>query len=398
MTVTKLETGRACYVTRSSCRACGHENLEPMLSLGEQFLVDFPKDINHGLPRAPLDLVRCGGCGLLQLAHSADPELLYRDFWYRSSVNQTMRLALQDVVREVVENDHRWGTWLDIGANDGYLLSRVKGFHRIGCEPATVFEADLKAHCEEMILDFFRGQVDPQSCDVITSIAMFYDLDDPDTFLEHIARSLKRDGVWINQLNDSPTMLSQNAFDSIVHEHLCYYDVPSLQQLYRKHGLEIVRISRNDVNGGSIRVAAKKRGKPTDLSDYPAPTREQVRAFASRTRRWRALMQDYGSYWAEFNVWGYGASTKGACLLQYLGEPWVSMLKGVADRNRHKHGLRMVGSWTAIASEAEMRQSGPDLLLVMPWAFRKEFVAREAALREAGTAMLFPLPNLEVIL
>jgi NDP-4-keto-2,6-dideoxyhexose 3-C-methyltransferase len=396
MTVTEQET--RCYVTRRTCRACAQPLLRPVLSLGMQYLVEFPKQIDEDLPKAPLDLVQCDNCGLLQLGHSADPELLYRDFWYRSSVNQTMRDALKDVVRDA-RHYKTGGTWLDIGANDGCLLSYAEGFYRVGCEPARVFEPDLKKHCDEVLLDFFGAQMPPKSCDVITSIAMFYDLDDPDTFLQNIVAALKDDGIWINQLNDSPTMLARNAFDAIVHEHLCYYDVPSLAKLYARHGLEIVRITRNEVNGGSVRVTAQKRqGHKLSLEGLGGVSREQADQFAQRIKDWRRLMQDFAGNWRNKRIWGYGASTKGCCLLQYLGDPWVEMLHGIADRNPHKHGLVMAGTWTPILAEEHMRDDNPDLLVVFPWAFKEEFIAREAEQRAKGTVMLFPLPNIEWVL
>lgn len=393
------------YTERTTCRSCGGKELPTVLDLGSHYLPRFVEDPDDNLPQAPLDLVHCPACGLLQLRHTVDPDLLYREFWYRSSVNQTMRDALEDLVRSV--DFVQEGAWLDIGANDGTLLSKVShAFTRIACEPATNFQDQLLEHANIVIPDYFsrealRDRWD-KPCDVITSAAMFYDLDDPDRFVADVAASLSRDGVWVNQLNDAPTMLRRNAFDAICHEHLCYWDLPSLQKLYARHGLQIVNLSHNEVNGGSIRVFAKKQNYlriGADLVGVPITTEDAVHAFAKRVARWKDQVRSLlcgSDLFRDAPLWGYGASTKGSTLLQYLdcSETFLA----IADRNPKKWGLRMSGTWIPIVDEAAMRKANPKFLFVLPWAFRQEFLDREMPLRHAGTTMLFPLPSFEMVL
>jgi hypothetical protein len=392
-------TAGAVYVERDTCRACGGVGLQPALSLGNQFLPRFVKEADATLPRAPLDLCFCRACGLMQLGHTTNPELLFREFWYRSGINGTMRYALEDLVRDGLSY-HHGGVWVDIGANDGYLLSCVpREFERVAFEPARNLTPDLMRHSDRVVVDYFKALDELRGdCDVITSAAMFYDLDEPGPFIDDIRDSLTPDGVWINQLNDAPTMLEQNAFDAICHEHLCYYDIGTLRKLYERHGMTITNISHNDVNGGSMRVTAMKTGPLA----HPAPLgglleaegpdfAEKLEDFCQRIPRWRERMLHTLDMHSG-QTWCYGASTKGTVLLQYLG--FCQQFEAVADRNPEKHGLKMVGSWLPIKTEEELRAAKPPQVLVLPWAFKKEFDVREHELIRAGTVFMYPLPEI----
>ena len=413
--VTLSEIVRETVATkRTTCRACESSKLTPVLSLGDQYLVRFVEAPDLNLPRAPLNLMRCEDCGLLQLEHTVKPDLLYREFWYRSRVNQTMRDALEDVVKTGLRYHHE-GRWLDIGANDGYLLEKVPpGFTKIACEPALNFRETLEEIADHVISDYFSAKHDclhgptgdslhrtQGACDVITSAAMFYDLDDPNAFVRDIASCLSPNGVWINQLNDSPTMLAKNDFGAICHEHLCYYDVHSLNSLYRRHGLMILGITYNEVNGGSVRVVAEKpasMARAADLHGHRRVSGRDAEGFATRTAKWKTQMTDLitGTLAYHNKLWLYGASTKGCAMLQYLD--CNEAFYGIADRNPAKYGLFMSGAWLEISPEDIMRSQNPKHLIVLPWAFRDEFVQRERALLDAGTTMVFPLPNIEFVL
>jgi SAM-dependent methyltransferase len=390
---------------RHNCRLCdGH--LRPALSLGEQYLVTFPQKVDQCLPKAPLDLVQCVDCNLLQLGHTAQPDLLFRQFWYRTGINQTMKDAMCDVVDTGLEYKSE-GVWLDIGANDGYLLTQLPNEHKwtkIACEPALNFTAQLQEHCDHVIPDYFSSDHDclknktRGACDVITSCACFYDVDDPNAFVGHIKKALAPGGVWINQLNDSPTMLKTNAFDSVVHEHLCYYDIPNLVKLYSRHGLTITRVRFNEVNGGSIRVMAHHDFDASQkilLHELPRCRPEKVEGFAKRVVRWKEVMQEWIDG-LKHPLWGVGASTKGSTMLQYLDRS--AQFVGVADRNPDKVGKLMVGSWVPITDEPTFRRADPKYAVVFPYSFKREILEREKFLRETGTTFIFPLPEIEMVL
>jgi hypothetical protein len=386
------------YTERSHCRICDGM-LETVLDLGTHYLTRFVPEKDESLPQAPLRLARCGLCGLLQLHDVVNPDLVYRQYWYRSGVNQTMQGALLNLVRDA-QCWHTAGTWVDIGANDGTLLKFVpRTFNRIAYEPAKNFERDLKEVADKVVSEYFFADPSLRDVQIITSAAMFYDLDKPDEFVAGIESALAHDGIWINQLNDSPTMVASNGWDGICHEHNVYYDLPNIEMLYQRHGLKILRVSYNDVNGGSMRITAARNEHrvsalaASDPRDTPTP--QQVLRFANRAVRWRERMLKLADA-LPHPVYGYGASTKGGTLLQYLDLP--GFLTAVAERNPLKLGLVQAGVWSPIISEEEMRAAAPGTLLVLPWAFRKEFVEREEELLSKGTMMLMPLPRIEMVL
>lgn len=393
-----MTTLEPCYKTTTRCRVCYDPELEPVLDLGDLYLPRFVPEVDMGLPKAPLELVRCLHCGLLQLKHSVHSDLLFRKYWYRSSMNQTMKDALSDVVDHALQY-HKFGAWLDIGANDGYLISQVPStFQTTACEPALDFADELENKAHRVVSDFFQASLCPGPYDVITSCAMFYDLDEPGDFVADIAQALSPDGVWINQLNDSPTMLEKNDFAAICHEHLTYYDLYTLAVLYRQHGLTITDVRHNDVNGGSIRVVARKSTRRrADLLGIKRTTHDDAIKFARRVAKWKERMQDLclGPF-ATKGAWIYGASTKLGVMLQYLET--TDCFIGIAEKNPLKYNLRLAGPWIPIVSEEAMRDNHPAYVLVGPWAFKQEFIQRERALLDRGATMVFPFPNIEFVL
>ena len=256
---------------KDSCRVC-HKKLKSIITLGEQYVVNFIDSSDQNLIKAELDLVLCnlkdGGCGLLQLRHTVPGELLYRNFWYKSGVNQSMRDALKnitDAIKEKIELNSN-DIVVDIGANDGTLLRsyEIDGLNLIGFEPAKNLVSDASVGTTKVINDFFnssafQNEFPNRKAKVITSIAMFYDLDDPNEFVNNISKILDDNGIWVIQMNYLGTMLENNSFDNIVHEHLEYYSLKSLENLLSRHDLEIFDAEINDVNGGSIRTYVKKK-------------------------------------------------------------------------------------------------------------------------------------------
>lgn len=385
------------YREVTQCRACGSGRLITVLSLGTQFVVDFVKEANPLLPKAPLELMLCDACDLLQLSVSVDPNLLWRgNYWYRSSVNDTMRRALSDVVNNGCKY-HDGGVWIDIGANDGFLLSKVpNGFRKVGIEPSATLIPLLEEHADTVVNDFFRIENCPvPNAQVITSCACFYDVDDPNKFCADVAKLLSNDGVWINQFTGADEMVKATAFDGICHEHRCYYTLPSLQRLYHQNGLKIVDVSWNDVNGGSVRVTAKKGSQ---VNIYQPLSRNDIYSFARRVKKWQAnfrwLIDEL--HGAGKKIYGVAASTKGTALLQYVDRPRA--ITAVSDRNPVKHGLKMVGTWTPICDEQTLRDARPDVLLCLAWSFKDEIVERERETLERGALLLFPLPSITAVL
>jgi 2-polyprenyl-3-methyl-5-hydroxy-6-metoxy-1,4-benzoquinol methylase len=413
-------------ITRQTCRSCGSSALTPVISLGDQILAGnfgFSQELPPVLRKIPLDLVRCDqerdehACGLVQLRHTVPGDLMYSSYGYRSGINNTMREHLSGLAQELERRvDLSAGDMvIDIGANDGTLLTsyRTQGFTGVGFEPSIVQPESLPSHIK-YIKDYFTAapftsRFPDKKAKIITSIAMFYDLEDPNAFVADIARLLHRDGLWVLEVAYLPRTLERNSFDTICHEHLEYYSLSSLDSLLRRHGLMVADVGENDINGGTIRVYACHQGgrfseRAEDARmrvyhmqrcefDMKIDTAEPYAAFASRVAQIRTELPNLlRNLRAQGKiVYGYGASTKGNVILQYCGIG-PDLVRGIADRNPAKWGQVTPGTGIPIISEDEMRAARPDHLLVLPWFFMREFLARETDFVWRGGKFIVPVP------
>ena len=222
--------------------------------------------------KAPLELVHCKECDLLQLKHSAPQELLYKGFyWYRSGVTNTMKKGLKDIfnVGKKVANLQKGDAVLDIGANDGTLLKNFKdsNYYTIGCEPAKNLSKELKKNCKVLMKDFWnfenftklQKKYKFKKPKLITAIGMFYDLEDPSMFINDINKALDDDGIFIAQLMCLKSMIEKNDLGNICHEHLEYYSYKSLIYLFENNGFQILKVEENNINSGSYRIFCKKK-------------------------------------------------------------------------------------------------------------------------------------------
>jgi len=405
------------------CRICQNKNLKHILTLGNQYLVDFldnKEDTNYV---APLELVLCSkkdnGCGLLQLQHTVPPDLLYRKFWYKSGVNQTIRDDLEDIVRKAEKKIdlHDGDFVIDIGANDGTLLRFYKNssLKLIGFEPATNLLEEASSGTFKIFNEYFNSRIFEESFEdkkakMITSISIFYDLDNPHDFVEDITKILDENGIWILQMNYLVTMLENFAFDNIVHEHLEYYSLQSLEHLLDKHGLEVFDVEQNNINGGSIRAFIKfKDSKKFSISKRVNDVivyemrlgLSDEKTYLDFARQIKSLKQQTCKFIKdEINngkkIYVYGASTRGNTLLQYYGLN-SQFIQAASERNPAKWGKYIVGSMIPIISEEQARLEKPDYFLVLPWYFVDEFVNRERKFLDDGGKFLIPLPQFKLI-
>jgi SAM-dependent methyltransferase len=414
-------------VHRTTCRVCKSSSLTKVIDLGEQHLQgSFLKPGRQDPPmrRVPTSLVRCNpelderACGLLQTEHTVPPEVLYSVYWYRSGTNATMRNHLRGIAEEATALYGKPAARvLDIGCNDGTLLAAYPAtFAKFGIDPSDL--ANEVPAGITVIHDLFPSEdlfhaLDGKLCDVITSIAMFYDLEDPIAFARGIKRALAPDGLWCVEMSYMPTMLRMTSYDTICHEHLEYYSLAVLEHIMREAGLRLVNVSLNGINGGSIRcyathadnrryrrdefVANIKRMRQEEF-ELELDTDKPYRNFQERVNVHRQeLMSLLKKLRAEGKrIHAYGASTKGNTILQWCGID-SRLIDCAADRNPDKFGARTLGSDIPIVSEEESRKAKPDYYLVLPWHFRDEFVEREKALLASGVGMIFPLPTIEIV-
>ena len=386
------------------CRICGSTDLEPILDLGTQKIANyFHSNDGQPIPEAPLVFARCKPCGMAQLVHSVDTNLMYRHYWYTSSMNDTMRRhLLEDAELLMSRCELRAGDQIiDIGCNDGTFLSYFPDYcDKIGVDPSNISPKGCRYIHDYFTYENVKPALSTNKAKVISSIAMFYDLNDPASFVADIRRCLRDDGVWLLELSYLPRMIENTAYDSICHEHVAYYSLTTFLNLLNGTDMRVTNIGFNDINGGSFRLIVRpgKEESPEvgKVLSYESRagygTSAPYDSFKERVAESRSKIQDFLSLYAseKKKVYGYGASTKGQVIMQHCG---IKDLVAIAERNRLKHGLYTPGTNIRICSEEEMRRDKPDFLLVFPWYFLDEFLIRENDIRKEGTKIVAPLPK-----
>ncbi len=415
------------YKTISRCRICGNTELDSILDLGVQALTGvFPRERSAPVPTGPLELIKCrtneGGeaCGLVQLRQSFEAGEMYgMNYGYRSGLNQSMVRHLGDLAAKVKSIVHvvPGDLVLDIGSNDSTLLQAMDepGIRLIGMDPTGVkFRQYYPPHIR-LIPDFFsaerfRREAGQDNARIVTSIAMFYDLESPLDFMLQVREVLASDGVWLFEQSYLATMLARNSYDTVCHEHLEYYALKQILWMAARAGLKILDAELNDVNGGSFCVVASREEAPYPQNESAISTllREErdsrldglsiYAAFRDRIFRNRDELRCFlrESRKNGERVLGYGASTKGNVLLQFGGIT-AEDLPFIAEVNADKFGSFTPGSLIPIISEAQARAMTPSAFLVLPWHFRDHIIQRENQFLAAGGKLIFPLPKLEVI-
>jgi hypothetical protein len=397
-----------------------------LFTLGNICVSDFltPEQAERPRDKYELKLVLEESTGAVKLESQPPCDTMWGKYWYRSGINQTMVRELRDIVNSIrsIIPLNTGDKWLDIACNDGTLLSNVPNWcERFGVDPADdSFLNESKQH-GTIIQDYFSRSVLPENfkAKVITTIAMFYDLQDPDSFVKDVYNSLEDDGLWVVQMSYTPLMLKQLAFDNICHEHMYYYSLFNIKKIFERNGFKILNCTLNDVNGGSFRVYAIK--DTANVKDFANQQMRDVFEFNvnSLLAYEETLKLDSVDTWKDFynrindlknktvellesiksqgkKVYGYGASTKGNTLLQYFGID-SSLVQKLVERSPYKFGLIAAGSNIPIISEEEMRQDPPDYLLVLPWHFIDDFVRREVDFLENGGKFIVPCPIFNVI-
>jgi NDP-4-keto-2,6-dideoxyhexose 3-C-methyltransferase len=393
------------YTTRKTCRVCGHKKLSPILSLGSLSVSTFVKSKKDKVPQAPLELVLCENCSLLQLKHTAPQELLYsKHYWYRSGINKVITDDLKGIakVAQKMIKLRPGDIVLDIGTNDGTMLKFYpKNLIRVGCEPANNLIGEVKKITPYFIHDFWsykawQKKFKDKKAKVITAIGMFYDMEDPNQFLRDAVLSLDENGIFIAQLMCLRPMLEKNDLGNICHEHLEYYSYDSLVYFFEKNGLEIFKVEENSINGGSYRLFARHYKKGS-IKIKEKITRKDYESFFKRIQKNKEACVNFIKKEVANGkkVYVYGASTKGNTILQYYGLD-NKFITAAADRSEEKWGKFTVKTLIPIISEEKARKEA-DYFLVLPWAFFDSFYKREKAWLKKGGRFIVPLPNFKVV-
>ena len=402
------------------CRLCKCQDLVTVLELGNQALTGvFPSSTENSISKGPLSLIWCSECNLLQLAHRYDPDEMYgENYGYRSGLNQMMVDHLATKVNELsrqysIQKDD---AVLDIGSNDATLLKAYpeKGLRKIGIDPTGIKFKEFYTADIELIPDFFNAQ-NIQQIDqnlkfkIITSISMFYDLEDPLSFVSDIVKVLANNGIWHFEQSYMPSMLRLNSYDTICHEHVEYYSLKPVKLLLEKCGLKILDVKMNSVNGGSFAVTAAHKDSTYKENNAviqwlldqeqkmglhtPLPFRQFEQRVYDHRDNLRKLIRRLHKDGKTIHA--YGASTKGNVVLQFCKFNSTE-ISHVAEINKDKYGKFTPGTHIPIIPDKESRSLKPDYYLVLPWHFKSGILNKEKEYLRCGGSMIFPFPEIEI--
>ena len=409
------------YSEIKKCRIGNSSNLISVLSLGQQALTGiFPENPQQDVTVGPLEIVWCPDSGLLQLRHTYNSSEMYGDnYGYRSGLNQSMVDHLSNKVTylERLIPLQPGDVVVDIGSNDCTTLKAYKtgGIRRIGIDPTGKKFAAYYPDDVTLVPEFFSAGAysvaEGKKARIVTSIAMFYDLEAPIEFARQIESILADNGIWHFEQSYMPAMLRTNYYDTICHEHLEYYSLGVVKAILEASGLRLVDVVMNSINGGSFAVTAAKAGNRTITANQavidwlleqeermglntPRPYREfEERVFRHRedlTRLIRSLNADGKK------ILGYGASTKGNVVLQFCNLT-AKDIPAIAEVNTEKFGRVTPGSHIPIISEAQAKKQKPDYFLVLPWHFKEGILRREKDYLASGGRFIFPFPEIEIV-
>jgi len=401
------------------CRLCKSNKLKPIINFGSISLsTKFPSKRTKYKIKTPMIFGICQKCRLAQLLHNYNLKELYNDdYGYRSGINQSMISHLSGITSEIKniiklkQNDYV----LDIASNDGTLLKSYKSpiLNYVGIDPTIkkykkFYPKNFKIKSKLFSKKEYFNLSKYEKAKVITSIAMFYDVQNPNKFVSDIKQILHQKGIWVMEMYYIPILLKYNAYDSICHEHITYLTYKHIDFLCKKNKLKIFKSTLNDMNCGSIRYFIchdNAKFKLDNNSINNCKKFERVlnsnetyykfkRRINNSSRKLKLLIKRLNKRKKIIHI--YGASTKGNILVQY-SRINVNNISFAADRNSLKWNKKMPGSNIPIISEKESRAMKPDYYLVLPWHFRESFIKREKNFLNNGGKLIFPLPKIEIL-
>jgi len=422
-------------VPESTCRSCGSPELESILSLGRMPLANAllrAEELNRPEPVYPLDLVFCPHCALVQIAESVSPETMFGDYLYYSSFSDTMLHSARELAEELIDSRGLGpgSSVVELGSNDGYLLQYYKraGVPVLGVEPAANIaltaqeERGIPTICEFFGVDLakeLRGR--GLRADVIHAHNVLAHVPDLNGFVEGIGILLKDDGVAVIEVPYVVDMIDKGEFDTIYHEHHCYFSLTALRVLFERHGLTITDVRRIPIHGGSLRLYVSPTSGAAEMAEdgrvvgAPAgsPRAGELATLESRRgvdrfsfyRGFAGRVRDLGQSLTKLlrdlkrdgnRLAGYGAAAKATVLLNYLGIG-PGILDFVADRSPYKQGLYIPGVRIPIRPPAALLEEMPDCVLVLAWNFADEIISQQAEYRARGGRFIVPLPEMRVI-
>ncbi len=403
------------------CRNCGKKNFINLFSLGSlSYTGKFPKNKKINIPKEEIKLIMCLNCKLVQISKNFSLSYMYnQDYGYRTGINQTMTEHVKKTVKELSVKKNflkKNDIVLDIASNDGTLLNFYnKKLIKIGIDPTITKYKKFYKNINYKLSTFFSKKeitkvIKTKKVKAVTALSVFYDLKDPNLFLKEISEIIdEKKGIFVLEHTDLLSIIKNNLFDTICHEHLAYYSARVIIDMIKNNNLQVFDISTNKINGGSTRFYICHKN-----SDFKIK-KNKINLIIKKENKFRLDKKNtYIKFFKKIKkikknlisilkkikksgktIHGYGASTKGNVLLQFF-KINHSIIDFIADRNPLKFGYYTPGTKFVIKSENYSRNLKPDYYLVLPWHFKTEILKREKLTRSKGTKFIFPLPNIEV--
>lgn len=401
------------------CRNCKQQRFKKIFKLGSQPISSIFLKKKKRIKKFSLDLYICRNCELVQLNKIPNLKDMYgKHYGYKTSVSNLMIEHLKKKFKKLKKNKllNDNSNVLDIGSNDGTFLNffsnEKRNFKLYGIDPSSSAFKDNYNKKIRVINNFFEDKTVSNLFEkkklkfaLITSFAMFYDVEDPNKFCKNIYKILAKDGIWSLEFSYFPLLLNNLTYDQVCHEHCVYYTLNTFQKIAQQNNLKIIDFFINEINGGSIEVICSKREsnltpkkiKIKKLIDFEKKINfKSFRKFQSKVMETKKDLLNFIKQNSKDEIIGYGASTKGNVIINYCGID-NKKIKFICDANPIKYGKFTPGSLIEIISKEKMREINPKFLIVFIWSFRKEVIKQEKFFLENGGRLVFPLPMFHIV-
>jgi len=404
------------------CHSCGAENFERVLSLGEMPLANSlvkAEDLQLPEKRYPLNLIFCAECALLQISTAVDKSVLFEEYLYFSSYSDTMLKHSERLSETLIKKYklHQTSLVVEMASNDGYLLQffRNRNIPVLGIEPAkNVAKVAIESKQIPTICEFFSRELalrlkeDKKQADIVIGNNVLAHVADLNSFVEGAGILLKDDGVCIFEFPYVRDMVENIEFDTIYHEHHCYFSFSSIVNLFSRNRLSIIDVERIPIHGGSLRVHCSPDKNRISSSNVKALLEQEVALGIDRSDYYTTfsdkvsfLKKEVVGLLSELKGKGrriaaYGASAKGSTLLNYFGID-NKIIDFVVDRSPYKQGLYTPGTKIPILSPKALIEDRPDYVLLLVWNFADEILQQQAGYRRRGGKFIIPIPNLRIV-